>query len=209
MYDTKEKILQESLLLFSRQGYAAVSMSRIAGQLQITKPALYRHYKSKRAIFDAIIERMEVYDQCRAYNADMPDVSYDENPDAYVGVSPESICCFSLGQYRYWTKDSFAASFRKMVTLEQYHDEEMALLYDQYLKTGPLGYMEDIFRGYLSSTRSVNGLEKLMALEFYSPMLFLIQATDCYFPVEEGETLLKEHFCHFFTSYFPEVKFHV
>ena len=86
MNDTREKILQEALLLFSKQGYAGVSMSCIAGQLQITKAALYRHYKSKRDIFDAIIKRMEEYDRRRAHDDAVPEVSCDEDPQAYVNI---------------------------------------------------------------------------------------------------------------------------
>ena len=50
MTDTKEKILTASLKLFSKRGYEAVSVSEIAGELGITKGALYRHYKNKREI---------------------------------------------------------------------------------------------------------------------------------------------------------------
>ena len=44
MQDTKEKILRTALLLFARDGYEAVSVSMIAGELGITKGALYKHY---------------------------------------------------------------------------------------------------------------------------------------------------------------------
>jgi len=37
-----------ALHLFARDGYEAVSVSQIAGELDMTKGALYRHYKSKR-----------------------------------------------------------------------------------------------------------------------------------------------------------------
>ena len=46
--------------VYKRQdGYEAVSVSQIAGELDMTKGALYRHYKSKRDIFDCIVQRME------------------------------------------------------------------------------------------------------------------------------------------------------
>lgn len=50
MTDTKERIMQTALDMFSCRGYEAVSVSDIAGELGITKGALYRHYKSKRYI---------------------------------------------------------------------------------------------------------------------------------------------------------------
>ena len=58
MGQTKEKILITALELFAQNGYEAVSVSDIAGQLGITKGALYKHYTNKRAIFDCIIARM-------------------------------------------------------------------------------------------------------------------------------------------------------
>ena len=62
MSDTGERILLTSLGLFARKGYGATSVSDIAGALGITKGALYRHFASKRAIFDAILARMEQRD---------------------------------------------------------------------------------------------------------------------------------------------------
>ena len=56
--DTKEKILHAALDLFARDGYEAVSVSMIAGELGITKGALYKHYENKRDIFDSIVRRM-------------------------------------------------------------------------------------------------------------------------------------------------------
>ena len=62
MTDTKERILQTALRLFAADGYEAVSVSMIAGELGMTKGALYKHYENKRAIFDAILHRMEARD---------------------------------------------------------------------------------------------------------------------------------------------------
>ena len=54
MANTKENILVTALRLFAQDGYEAVSVSKIAGELGMTKGALYRHYKNKRDIFDKI-----------------------------------------------------------------------------------------------------------------------------------------------------------
>ena len=58
MGNRKEEILIVALHLFARDGYEAVSVSQIAGELDMTKGALYRHYKSKRDIFDCIVQCM-------------------------------------------------------------------------------------------------------------------------------------------------------
>ena len=62
MRNRKEEIMIVALHLFARDGYETVYVSRIAGELDMTKGALYRHYKSKRDIFDCIVQRMEQQD---------------------------------------------------------------------------------------------------------------------------------------------------
>ena len=51
MGNRKEEILIAALNLFARDGYEAASVSQIAGELGMTKGALYRHYKSKKRYF--------------------------------------------------------------------------------------------------------------------------------------------------------------
>ena len=74
MCTTKEKILLTSLKLFAQDGYEAVSISKISGELGMAKSALYKHYKNKRDIFDSIINRMDELDYERAREYNMPDI---------------------------------------------------------------------------------------------------------------------------------------
>ena len=83
MSDTKESILLAALKLFARDGYEAVSMSSIAGVLGITKGALYKHYKSKRAIFDSIVARMFREDAERSREHAVPEHTYEQAPSEY------------------------------------------------------------------------------------------------------------------------------
>ena len=56
--NTKERILDEALTLFSEKGYTNVFVGEIAERVGIKAPSLYKHYKNKQAIFDAIIGEM-------------------------------------------------------------------------------------------------------------------------------------------------------
>ena len=60
--NTKERILEEALKLFSQSGYMGTSMNDIAVELGVTKAALYKHYKSKQEILESIVERMNQMD---------------------------------------------------------------------------------------------------------------------------------------------------
>ena len=51
MCTTKEKILLTSLKLFAQDGYEAVSISKISGELGMAKSALYKHYKKQKRYF--------------------------------------------------------------------------------------------------------------------------------------------------------------
>lgn len=172
MSDTKERILLTALRLFSKDGYEAVSVSAIAGELGMTKGALYKHYKNKRDIFDSIVARMEQRDAERAGEYGLPEGTLEEMGDAYRKASIGDMVDYARAQFRYWTQDDFAASFRKMLTLEQYRSEEMGRLYQQYLASGPIGYMIDLF----TSVDLPRPQEK--AVEFYAPMFLLYSVYD-------------------------------
>ena len=59
MGDTKQKILEVSLDLFSQEGFSAVSIRDICAQVKIKESSVYYHFKNKQAIFDELICRFE------------------------------------------------------------------------------------------------------------------------------------------------------
>ena len=169
---TKEKILRTALHLFAQDGYEAVSVSQIASALGMTKGALYKHYKNKQDIFDQIVVEMERQDAERANGFDLPEDTRQENAEAYRAASLQQLLAFSKAQMRYWTCDAFASEFRRMLTLEQYHNEQMQQLYQQYLGDGPLGYVTDLLLG-LSVAHPAQ-----RAVELYAPMFLLYSVYD-------------------------------
>ena len=172
MGNRKEEILIVALHMFARDGYEAVSVSQIAGELDMTKGALYRHYKSKRDIFDCIVQRMEQQDGEQAGEYDMPQEDKEKMPEKYEAVSLDDFVEYSKSMFEYWTEDDFASSFRKMLTIEQFRSEEMQKLYQQYLVVGPASYVKDLFE----SIGIVNAKDK--AARFYSVMFFYYSIYD-------------------------------
>ena len=55
MNDTKQRILDVSLELFSQNGFSAVSIRDICRQVQIKESSVYYYFKSKQAIFDELL----------------------------------------------------------------------------------------------------------------------------------------------------------
>lgn len=178
MSDTKENILMTALQLFARDGYEAVSVRNIAEELGMTKGALYRHYTNKRDIFDSIVERMMQLDAERARDYQMPVERYEAMPEAYENTSIESIQKYTIEQFKFWTEDNFASHFRKMLSLEQYRNEEMAELYSQCIVAGPVAYMEDLFRELIQKGVLQEENPGQLAVEFYGPFFLLVNMFD-------------------------------
>ena len=172
--NTRERILEVSLELFAQSGYLGTSMSDIAKQLGITKGALYKHYRSKQEILDRIVERMNEMDYARAAEYEMPETEPDGFAEAYLHTPVGKIRAYSEAQFDHWTKEPFAANFRRMLTLEQYREPKLAQLYQDYLAGGPLQYMAAIFRRLADSDEAAMQL----ALEFYGPMFLLYSVYD-------------------------------
>ncbi len=172
MGNRKEEILIVALHLFARDGYEAVSVSQIAGELDMTKGALYRHYKSKRDIFDCIVKRMEQQDGEQASDYDMPEEDKERMPEKYETVSFDDFVKYSKSMFEYWTEDDFASSFRKMLTIEQFRSKEMQSLYQQYLVAGPAFYVKDLFE----SMGITDAKDK--AVRFYAILYFYYSLYD-------------------------------
>lgn len=204
MADTKEKILLTALRLFAKDGYEAVSVSAVAGELGMTKGALYKHYKSKRDIFDSIVERMYQIDYERAKKYEVPEETFDKEPSLYRNTSAKQIKFFTEAQFYFWTEDEFACNFRKMLTLEQYRNPEMAELYQKCLAGGPVGYLEDLFREIIEQDILIKNTPKQLALEFYAPLYLLISISDASPDKEELANLLAGHIERFIKKNFTE-----
>lgn len=194
--DTKERILETALALFAQSGYLGTSMSDIAAQLGITKAALYKHYAGKQEILDQIVARMREMDYARAEEYEMPEAEPDGFAEAYLRTPIDKIRAYSAAQFDHWTKEPFAANFRKMLTLEQYREPRFAQLYQQYLATGPLEYMAAIFRKLTDTDEAAMQL----ALEFYGPMYLLYSVYDGAAEKERVTSLLDAHIRRFITK---------
>lgn len=172
--NTKERILEEALKLFAQSGYMGTSMNDIAAKLGVTKAALYKHYTSKQEILYNIVERMNQMDMERAKKYEMPEGNMEEVVEGYKSTALNKIKQFTKVQFLHWTEEEFPSCFRKMLTLEQYRDSEMANLYQNYLAEGPVAYIEAIFAGLTENKKDARQL----ALNFYGPIFLLYSIYD-------------------------------
>ena len=79
----------------------------------------------------------------------MPEGDLEKVTAEYKEMAFDKIKQFTKVQFLHWTEEKFSSCFRKMLTLEQYREPQMAQLYQNYLASGPLTYMEALFSGML------------------------------------------------------------
>ena len=202
---TKQKIMDAALALFSERGYEAVSVGQIAQAVGIKAPSLYKHYPSKEAIRQAILEAMaEGY---RAKAAALHIDGTDPGADAAVfsTVSEDSLVQMGKELFSYFLHDGYTKKFRKMLTLEQYSNPDSAAFYTRQYWEDPLSYQSAML-GLLAKAGLFRQADpKLMALQFYAPLYALLLLCDRQ-PQKEAEAmvLLESHIRQFSRLYRKE-----
>ena len=56
--ERRESILKAAQRLFAEKGYHGVSIDEIAREVDVSPAILYRHFKSKQTLYDAVLQRM-------------------------------------------------------------------------------------------------------------------------------------------------------
>ena len=196
--DTKQRILDEALTLFSEKGYANVYVSDIAERVGIKAPSLYKHYKSKQAIFDAIIDEMNdrFAQQAQTLNINGTDAAADA--EVYKNMDEDHLVKLGDDLFRYYLHDSYTKRFRKMLTLEQFKDKELAKIYSQQYFDKPLSYQGMLLGLMVSQGLLASDNVPVMTLQFYAPIYMLLTVCDRE-PHREQEAvkLLEEHIRQF------------
>ena len=142
-----------ALNLFSKYGYDGVSISYLANELGVTKGAIYRHYESKQAIFDEIIQRVVKNDKDVAIKNDLP----TEREGEYFVSSFDDFISFTLDQFSFYAIDEFGSAFRKMVMLEQFRNIDMIELYRSIFLIGPIEYTAKVFKSLINESAEEGG----------------------------------------------------
>ena len=171
---TKEKLLMTALNLFSKYGYDGVSISYLANELGVTKGAIYRHYESKQAIFDEIIQRVVKNDKDVAIKNDLP----TEREGEYFVSSFDDFISFTLDQFSFYAIDEFGSAFRKMVMLEQFRNIDMIELYRSIFLTGPIEYTAKVFNSLIKDNKLKGSDAEQMAREYYSSFFMYLSLSD-------------------------------
>ena len=205
--DTRHRILEEALTLFSEKGYANVFVADIAERVGIKAPSLYKHYKSKQAVFDAIIEEMNrrFLEEAGTLQINGADAVIDA--EIYKHISEEQLIALGNNLFLYFLHDDYTRRFRKMLTIEQFHDRKLADVYMKQYVDNPLSYQGMLLGLMVSAGVLQTENVEIMALHFYAPIYMLLTICDRD-PEREAEALktLEAHIRQFNRLYARDEK---
>lgn len=176
--DTKKRLIEAALLLFSQKGYEATSMADIAGAVGIRAPSMYDHFKSKQELFDAMTESMREY-----FWAVYPSLHSDGDSLAsearLIGENPELLKELAARSFRFYFADKYAGAFRRLLSIERFKRPEMDRVYRELYIDAPIVYQTALFneltkQAYLRPDTA----PRTAAIEAFSPVLYLISKYD-------------------------------
>ena len=198
---TKQKILEAALELFSVQGYEATSISQLAKAVGIRKASLYSHFENKQAILDALIQTtLEQYAQHSIFTkADWDDPDFTRDKE---NLTPEAAAQMFMGQIRYILHDPQISRARKMLTIEQFQNPQMAQLQTRQNYTDVMQYFTGLVRFLIRQGRLTDSDPDITAAQLCLPISVWINLCDRE-PEREDEImqLIQRHIRQFFEVY--------
>lgn len=170
--NTKEKIFDVSLDLFSKKGYDSVSLREIAEEVGIKKSSIYSHYKSKEAILMDIFEYFT-----KQFKVDNIDLNKDilssdteslvNNPELFYHQGSEAI--------KEMLSKEKNLKICKLVFIQMHYNETIRTFFQKEILMKPIMFWEDYFsilkeKGIIREDSNPT----LLAKEYYSFPIYLL-----------------------------------
>ena len=138
--NTREKILDVALHMFSERGYEAVSIRDICGEVGIKESTLYYHFKNKKDILDSLVEKFRTHiDGLLSHVDEITGKSEKKHKD----IGTQMVDSYMIDSYLF---DPFCNLMLRLMMIEQFHNEEIRALYEKTLFTDPFEIQMNIFK---------------------------------------------------------------
>ena len=167
--DTKERILEAALEMFSQNGYAGTNIRELSASLGLVKSGVYKHYESKEAIWNALLDEMITYYADHFGSAEhLPPV-----PD-----SLEGLVTMTMQMVNFTVHDEKVIMTRKVLTLEQFRDVRARELATKHFLTGLTDIFKQIFAGMMDKGLLRRDDPEMLAFAYTAPISALIHLCD-------------------------------
>ena len=188
--DTKQRILDKALELFSAQGYDAVSMGQIAAAVGIKAPSLYNHFPGKQAIFDALVASTAAQYEADTDKLDIHVQNAAWDIPAFTEITEDALFEKVRQIFEYSLHNETISRFRRMMSIEQFRSPELAALYSARYVERVVRYHAGIFRALIAAGEIAAEEPEALAMLYVAPVLTLIGVCDRQ-PERESECLQK------------------
>ncbi len=127
--DTKAKIMDVALHMFSERGYEAVSIRDICREVGIKESTLYYHFKNKQDILDSLFIRFEEHVNSL--------LNVLHSPDAWNNSKRPSFEWIDIYFFDRYLLDPFCNRIMRLMLIEQSHNKEIQQKYNRWLFEEP------------------------------------------------------------------------
>lgn len=171
--NTKQKIIDVSIDLFSKKGYDSVSLRQIAEEVGIKKSSIYSHFSSKEAILMEIFNYFTNLFEHDALLNDK-DLVLDENNEILL-ESPKLFYHKGSEAIRALLSEERNLKICKLIFIQMHHNENIRLFFQNEIIEKPLTFWEGFFsilkeKGIIKKDSNV----KLLAKEYYCFPIYLL-----------------------------------
>ena len=194
---TKERILEAALEMFSQNGYAGTNIRELSASLGLVKSGVYKHFESKEAIWNALLDQMIAYYADHFGSAEhLPPV-----PD-----SLEGLVTMTMHMVNITVHDEKIIMTRKVLTLEQFRDARTRELATKHFLTGLTDMFTRIFAGMMDKGLLRKDDPKMLAFAYTAPISALLHWCDREPEKTEDAIRQVEAFSRHFITTYGEIK---
>ena len=167
--DTKERILAAALEMFSQNGCAGTNIRELSESLGLVKSAMYRHFESKEAIWNTLLDELIAYYEARFGSTEhLPPI-----PD-----SLEELVTMTMRMVDFTVHDEKVVKSRKLLSIEQFRDDRARNLATKYFLTGLKDMFTQIFAGMMDKGLIRKEDPSMLAFAYTAPVSALIHLCD-------------------------------
>ena len=190
---TKQRILDEALTLFAEKGYDGTGVDLIAERVGIKGPSLYKHYKGKEEILNALI--------------DVAEERYEEmfGSEKNIGKIPkdwEEFIKVTMERISFTMRDPMIRKIRMLLVQEQFRNERISEVTTRHQLDGIQRMFAKIIKGMMDEGIVKNDDPELLAVELTAPAVLQIARSDRQPQYEEDcMEYIEKHLRHFCKVY--------
>lgn len=186
--NTREKIMDVALHMFSERGYEAVSIRDICGEVGIKESTLYYHFKNKKDILDSLVAKFRAHIDGLLSHVDDIDEAPAGKGDKATSAKKTSgkatntksqpaddpsllmVDSYMMDSYLF---DPFCNLMLRLMMIEQFHNEEIRELYEKTMFTDPYEIQLNVFRKLSTAGVFPEAQVEMIVKEYHAYMTML------------------------------------